>query len=99
ESNFWKEWSSTFSYLWKNPRLLSAYTMLMSMFGTFAALNVLAKDFTARAFQLSNFGIIFAFAGGGMALGAGIMGKFGPHLPKSVWVRIGCLASGMALVA
>jgi Arabinose efflux permease len=97
--NFWKEWSSTFVYLWKNPRLLSAYTVMMAMFGTFAALNVLAKDFTAKAFQLDNFGIIFAFAGAGMAIGAGIMGKFGRHLPKAIWVRTGCVLAGLSLIA
>lgn len=97
--NFWKEWGSTFVYLWKNPRLLSAYTVMMAMFGTFAALNVLAKDYTAKAFQLDNFGIIFAFAGAGMAIGAGIMGKFGRHLPKVIWVRIGCMLAGLSLIA
>lgn len=97
--NFWQEWSSTFTYLWRNPRLLSAYTMLMAMFGTFAALNVLAKEYTAKAFQLDNFGIIFAFAGAGMAIGAGIMGKFGRHLPKAIWVRTGCVVAGLALIA
>ncbi len=97
--NFWKEWGSTFVYLWKNPRLLSAYTVMMAMFGTFAALNVLAKDYTAKAYQLDNFGIIFAFAGAGMAIGAGIMGKFGRHLPKTIWVRSGCVVAGLALIA
>lgn len=97
--NFWKEWGSTFTYLWKNPRLLSAYTMMMAMFGTFAALNVLAKEYTAKAFALDNFGIIFAFAGAGMAIGAGIMGKFGRLLPKSLWVRTGCVVAGVALMA
>ncbi len=97
-ANFWKEWGSTFVYLWKNPRLLSAYTVMMAMFGTFAALNVLAKDYTAKAFDLDNFGIIFAFAGAGMAIGAGIMGKFGRHLPKAIWVRTGCVVAGLALV-
>jgi predicted MFS family arabinose efflux permease len=97
--NFWKEWSSTFTYLWKNPRLLSAYTMMMAMFGTFAALNVLAKEYTARSFDLDNFGIIFAFAGAGMAIGAGIMGKFGRLLPKAIWVRSGAVVAGAALVA
>jgi len=98
DGNFWKQWSSTFVYLWRNPRLLSAYTVMMAMFGTFAALNVLAKDFTAKAFQLDNFGIIFAFAGAGMAIGAGIMGKFGRHLPKVIWVRTGCVVAGLSLV-
>lgn len=97
--DFWQEWGSTFAYLWKHPRLLSAYTMMMAMFGTFAALNVLAKEYTAKAFQLDNFGIIFAFAGAGMAIGAGLMGKFGRHLPKPVWVRSGCVVAGLALIA
>lgn len=98
-SDFWKEWGSTFAYLWRHPRLLSAYTMMMAMFGTFAALNVLAKEYTAKAFQLDNFGIIFAFAGAGMAIGAGLMGKFGRLLPKPVWVRTGCVVAGLALIA
>ncbi len=97
--NFLKEWSSTFIYLWRHPRLLSAYTMMMAMFGTFAALNVLAKEYTAKSFQLDNFGIIFAFAGAGMAVGAAIMGKFGRYLPKAIWVRTGCVVAGLCLIS
>lgn len=98
KTNFWDEWKAAIAYLYRTPALIRIYAMMMSMFGVFAALNVLAKEYALDTFNLANFGLISVFAGAGMAAGAGLMGRFGKKLPKTTWVRIGFVISSLSLL-
>jgi MFS family permease len=100
--DFWKEWRFAFQYLRDHPRLLKAYTMTMTMFGTFAALNVIAKGFALSALRTTNasdFTYILAVVGLGMVGGAGLLGRFGRAVPKPRLVRIGFITAGSAVIA
>lgn len=102
QPNFWAEWRFAFRYLRDHPRLMKAYTMTMTLFGSFAALNVIAKGFTFSALgteSATDFTNILAFAGLGMVIGALAVGRFGWHVPKPVLVRSGFTVAAVALVA
>ncbi|MNX91070.1 2-acyl-glycerophospho-ethanolamine acyltransferase [compost metagenome] len=102
KSSFWAEWSFAFSYLKRNPRLLKAYSMTMTMFGTFAALNVIAKGFALSALKTTDpadFTYILAFVGLGMVIGALILGRWGMRFAKHTLIRSGFILSGTAIVA
>lgn len=102
QPNFWAEWRFAFSYLKRHPRLLKAYTMTMTLFGSFAALNVIAKGFTFTALGTespTDFTNILAFAGLGMVVGALAVGRWGWHVPKPILVRAGFTLGGLALLA
>lgn len=102
QPNFWAEWRFAFSYLKRHPRLMKAYTMTMTLFGCFAALNVIAKGFTFTALGTespTDFTNILAFAGLGMVAGALAVGRWGWHVPKPLLVRAGFTLGGLALLA
>lgn len=100
-SSFWNEWRFAFSYLKSHPRLMKAYVMTMTMFGTIAGLNVIAKGFAITALDARNatdFTYILAVAGLGMVLGAGFVGTVGRTIPKPRLVRIGFVVAGSAML-
>lgn len=102
QANFWAEWRFAFRYLKDNPRLMKAYTMTMTLFGSFAALNVIAKGFTFSALgtqSATDFTNILAFAGLGMVVGALSVGRWGWRVPKPILVRTGFTVAGVALLA
>lgn len=100
--SFWAEWSFAFSYLKAHPRLLKAYSMTMTMFGTFAALNVIAKGFALSALRTTDpadFTYILAFVGLGMVVGALILGRWGLRFAKPALIRTGFILAGSAIFA
>lgn len=97
EGMFLSEWRSTWVYLQEHRPLLIGLSQVMILFGTFAALNVLAIGFARDVLHLDDFGIIFAAAGLGMALGALIMGRFGKKMSKERWIFAGFLIAGFSL--
>ena len=100
-SSFWDEWRFAFSYLKAHPRLLKAYSMTMTMFGTMAAINVIAKGFSISALgakHATDFTTILAVAGVGMIIGATALGRWGPTIPKPRLVRAGFLISGISML-
>lgn len=102
QGSFWAEWSFAFAYLKAHPRLLKAYSMTMTMFGTFAALNVIAKGFALSALRTTDpadFTYILAFVGLGMVVGALILGRWGLRFAKPALIRTGFTLSGSAIVA
>jgi MFS family permease len=98
EEVFLAQWRSTWTYLQTKRYLLVGMSQVMILFGTFAALNVLAIGFARDVLHLSDFGIIIAAAGVGMALGAMVMGRFGACFPKQRWIFHGFLLAGSSLV-
>lgn len=102
KGSFWAEWSFAFAYLKAHPRLLKAYSMTMTMFGTFAALNVIAKGFALSALKTTDpadFTYILAFVGLGMVLGALTLGRWGTRFAKPALIRSGFILSGTAIFA
>jgi MFS family permease len=102
KGSFWAEWSFAFAYLKAHPRLLKAYSMTMTMFGTFAALNVIAKGFALSALKTTDpadFTYILAFVGLGMVLGALTLGRWGMRFAKPTLIRTGFILAGSAILA
>lgn len=100
-TSFWEEWHFGLRYLRAHPRLLKAYTMTMTMFACFAALNVIAKGFAITSLETrtaTDFTYILAVAGLGMVLGAGFLGRWGAHVPKPRLVRVGFVLAGAGMV-
>lgn len=101
QSSFWAEWRFAFAYLKAHPRLLKAYSMTMTMFGTMAAINVIAKGFAITALDAktsTDFTSILAVAGLGMVIGATLVGRWGVRFPKPSLVRSGFVIAGGALM-
>lgn len=100
--SFWAEWRFAFSYLKAHPRLLKAYSMTMTMFGTMAAINVIAKGFAITALDAktsTDFTTILAVAGLGMVVGATLVGRWGMRFPKPRMIRSGFLIAGGAMLS
>ena len=100
-SSFFDEWRFAFEYLRSHPRLLRAYGMTMTLFGTLAAVNVIARGFaevTLHPTRQTDFTYIQAFAGIGMVLMAGILARWGQSLPKGTLIQRGFVIAGGALI-
>jgi len=100
-TSFFDEWRFAFEYLQTHPRLLRAYGMTMTLFGTIAAVNVIARGFaevTLHPARPTDFTYIQAFAGIGMVLMAGILARWGQQVPKGTLIQRGFVVAGGALI-
>jgi MFS family permease len=101
ESHFVREFKEGMVYIWRHTDTLNAMLRLIILFSAFAAVTVLVIGFVRDALELPEryFGYILAVAGVGMAIGAGIVGRFGGLWNRNRVVFVGFLLMGWQLVA
>jgi len=98
KTNIFVDLKDGFRYLAKNTRLRNALIQLVILFSVFAALTVLAVRLAEVIPNLksSQFGILLAAGGVGIAVGAGSIGQFGQRFTYnqlSLWGTLGMSAS------
>jgi MFS family permease len=97
----WADIKDGLRYLGENPRVRSAIVQLVLLFSVFAALAVLAVRMAELmpTIKSSQFGFLLAAAGGGMALGAALVGQFGERLTRDRLGFYGATGMGLMLAA
>lgn len=100
ETHFLRELREGLSYVWRHKPVLQAMLRLIILFSAFAAVSVLVIGFVRDALELAEryFGYILAVSGLGMAIGAGIVGRFGHTWNRQWLVFAGFLLMGWQLV-
>ncbi|MBC7541520.1 MAG: MFS transporter [Candidatus Sericytochromatia bacterium] len=100
QSHFIAEFREGIRYIWRHKPTMNAMMRLVILFSAFAAITVLVIGFVRDALELPEryFGYILAFSGVGMAVGAGIVGRFGALWNRDKVVFIGFLVMGWQLV-
>ncbi|WP_448560561.1 MFS transporter [Trichothermofontia sp.] len=97
EVHVWDDIREGLRYLVKQPRVASALLQLVILFSIFAALAVLSVRLAdvMPALNPSQFGFLLAAGGGGMAVGAAMIGHWGQWVKRA---RLGLWGSiGMAI--
>lgn len=101
ETHFLREFKEGLSYVWHHTDTMHAMLRLIILFSAFAAVTVLVIGFVRDALELPEryFGYILAVAGVGMAIGAGIVGRYGGLWNRNRVVFVGFLIMGWQLVS
>ncbi|MBU6429185.1 MAG: MFS transporter, partial [Cyanobacteria bacterium REEB65] len=91
------EYAQSIAYIRANREVWGAIVRLVVLFAMFAALSTVAILFAKQALQ-TNFSWLLATAGCGMAVGAGVIGRWGQRWERNTMVNGGFLGAGIALV-
>lgn len=94
---FWAEFKDGLKFVASQQPIMVAMVRLILLFSTFAALSVLVIGYVQNVLEIDAkyFGYILATAGVGMALGAGIVARWGARIGKQRLMGIGFIGMGL----
>jgi predicted MFS family arabinose efflux permease len=94
----WQDLKEGLHYLWKNRLVQNAMIQLMTLYGVFAALTVLAIPLAEDVgLKRTQFGFLLAAAGIGMVAGAGVLGHWGDRFHHKPLPLLGFLSMAFVL--
>jgi predicted MFS family arabinose efflux permease len=99
--NVWGDLQTALNYLQERPLIRAAILQMISLYSVFAVLAVLAVRLAEMIplLKTSQFGILLAAAGGGMVLGALLIGSRDTPVHHSQWGILGSLLMALLLIA